>query len=187
MKENSPTRALRAVLANPYAQTTYTNAYSPHFIQMYVPSGAGGWPLTNAQGYTLSSTYIPGKSRDRTEIQPNNLTDGARSEKSQAKNRTSKPSHQLSPSNYHWYQSGDLKCNYKDCRFTGSQKSVETHKMDRHLIYPPGWEHRRRKAEWDADPSLKGCVSGIRTVQFNPVPEVLATERSSPFRARTSL
>jgi hypothetical protein len=35
---------------------------------------------------------------------------------------------------------------------------VEIHRMDRHLIYPAGWEHRRREGDWDADPSLKGCV-----------------------------
>ncbi|KAI0660463.1 nuclear fragile X mental retardation-interacting protein 1-domain-containing protein [Cubamyces menziesii] len=28
--------------------------------------------------------------------------------------------------------------------------------MDRHLIYPPGWENRKKKDDWDADPSLKG-------------------------------
>ncbi|KAI0931997.1 hypothetical protein AcV5_004648 [Taiwanofungus camphoratus] len=28
--------------------------------------------------------------------------------------------------------------------------------MDRHLIYPPSWENRKRKSDWDADPSLKG-------------------------------
>ena len=29
--------------------------------------------------------------------------------------------------------------------------------MDRHLIYPPGWE-KKKKPSWDADPSLKGSV-----------------------------
>ncbi|KAG6845768.1 hypothetical protein H0H87_003822 [Tephrocybe sp. NHM501043] len=28
--------------------------------------------------------------------------------------------------------------------------------MDRHLIYPPDWDRRPKKLEWDADPSLKG-------------------------------
>lgn len=28
--------------------------------------------------------------------------------------------------------------------------------MDRHLIFPPGWDKRPRKADWDADPSMKG-------------------------------
>jgi hypothetical protein len=27
--------------------------------------------------------------------------------------------------------------------------------MDRHLIYPPGWDSKKQK-DWDADPSLKG-------------------------------
>jgi hypothetical protein len=31
--------------------------------------------------------------------------------------------------------------------------------MDRHLIYPPGWDFKKRESTWDADPSLKGCMS----------------------------
>ncbi|KAH7931085.1 hypothetical protein BV22DRAFT_999201 [Leucogyrophana mollusca] len=53
-----------------------------------------------------------------------------------------------------WYQPGNSRCTRQGCTFTGSQKSVEIHMMDRHLIYPPGWE--KRKDDWDADPSLKG-------------------------------
>ncbi|KAF8898649.1 hypothetical protein BD779DRAFT_1607395 [Infundibulicybe gibba] len=41
------------------------------------------------------------------------------------------------------------------CSFTGSQKTVEIHMMDRHLIFPLGWDNRK-KSDWDADPSLKG-------------------------------
>ncbi|KAF4605299.1 hypothetical protein EYR40_004083 [Pleurotus pulmonarius] len=33
--------------------------------------------------------------------------------------------------------------------------------MDRHLIYPPGWDKQRKKNDWDADPSLKGYVHRI--------------------------
>ncbi|KAF4572830.1 hypothetical protein EYR36_007340 [Pleurotus pulmonarius] len=33
--------------------------------------------------------------------------------------------------------------------------------MDRHLIYPPGWDKQRKKNDWDADPSLKGYVHHI--------------------------
>ncbi|KAJ3757354.1 hypothetical protein EV360DRAFT_46189 [Lentinula raphanica] len=57
--------------------------------------------------------------------------------------------------NSSWYQTGNIRCTYKNCPFTGSAKSVEIHKMDRHLIYPPGWE-KRKDNDWDADPSLKG-------------------------------
>jgi len=52
-----------------------------------------------------------------------------------------------------WYQPGNVRCTYQGCSFTGSHKSVEIHRMDRHLIYPPGWQN---KSDWDADPSLKG-------------------------------
>lgn len=55
-----------------------------------------------------------------------------------------------------WYQPGSIRCRKQGCSFIGSQKAVETHMMDRHLIFPPGWEHRKRKDDWDADPSLKG-------------------------------
>ncbi|KAI0649855.1 nuclear fragile X mental retardation-interacting protein 1-domain-containing protein, partial [Trametes meyenii] len=55
-----------------------------------------------------------------------------------------------------WYQPGTSRCTSAGCSFTGSNKSVEIHMIDRHLIYPPGWEHRKRRNDWDADPSLKG-------------------------------
>ena len=55
-----------------------------------------------------------------------------------------------------WAQPGNVRCKKPGCTFIGSHKSVETHMMDRHLIYPPGWENRKRKDDWDADPSLKG-------------------------------
>ncbi|KAI0348494.1 hypothetical protein BDW22DRAFT_1416676 [Trametopsis cervina] len=55
-----------------------------------------------------------------------------------------------------WYQPGSIRCKKQGCSFTGSQKSVETHMMDRHLIYPQGWEQKKRRDDWDADPTLKG-------------------------------
>jgi hypothetical protein len=51
---------------------------------------------------------------------------------------------------------GDQRCTYKECTFVGSRKALEIHRMDRHLIYPPGWEKRPKADNWDADPSLKG-------------------------------
>ena len=57
-----------------------------------------------------------------------------------------------------WYQPGKNRCNQQGCTFFGSYKSVEIHKMDRHLIYPSGWEKRKKKSDWDADPSLKGSI-----------------------------
>ena len=57
-----------------------------------------------------------------------------------------------------WYQPGNNRCNQQGCTFFGSYKSVEIHKMDRHLIYPSGWEKRKKKSDWDADPRLKGSI-----------------------------
>lgn len=54
-----------------------------------------------------------------------------------------------------WYQPGNARCTHRGCSFTGSGKAVEIHMMDRHLIFPPGWEQRNRAQDWDADPSLK--------------------------------
>ncbi|KAF7306998.1 Nuclear fragile X mental retardation-interacting protein 1 [Mycena indigotica] len=55
-----------------------------------------------------------------------------------------------------WYQPGNVRCTYKTCTFSGSKQSVETHMMDRHLIFPAGWDKRKKEPQWDADPSLKG-------------------------------
>ncbi|KAG8712765.1 hypothetical protein FRC09_019495, partial [Ceratobasidium sp. 395] len=35
---------------------------------------------------------------------------------------------------------GPARCGHEGCLFAGSHKEVEVHKMDRHLIFPPGWE-----------------------------------------------
>jgi len=55
---------------------------------------------------------------------------------------------------------GTHKCTHSRCTFSGSQKAVEIHMMDRHLIYPPGY-NKNKQRDWDADPSLKGYVSPI--------------------------
>ncbi|CAE6425069.1 unnamed protein product [Rhizoctonia solani] len=47
---------------------------------------------------------------------------------------------------------GPVKCGYEGCPFTGVHKEVEVHKMDRHLIFPPGWQEKgkgKRKREED--------------------------------------
>lgn len=40
---------------------------------------------------------------------------------------------------------GTNHCGQPGCHFRGSFKEVQTHKMDRHLIYPPGWKDKKRK------------------------------------------
>ena len=148
------TTALTSALANPYAQHYAPAHMSPHYYQAYVQAYSNHRPRTTTDGYTLSSTYVPGPAnrtsrptsalpapspRDRPSVQaqtpvkpiPNHLTHGS------------------------WYQSGNCRCTRQGCSFIGSRKSVEIHMMDRHFIFPPGWEKRD---DWDADPSLRGCL-----------------------------
>lgn len=57
--------------------------------------------------------------------------------------------------------------------------------MDRHLIYPPGWEKRQNKRDWDADPSLKGKpvpIQGTNIVLDSPeILEAWIAERKKRF------
>ncbi|KAJ6610081.1 hypothetical protein B0H10DRAFT_2225366 [Mycena sp. CBHHK59/15] len=106
----------------------------PWFSQTYSSHYAQAYanqlaPATTPQGYTFSSTYNP-------PVQQN----------------------VPSTSSAVWYHPGNSRCTYKTCTFQGSPQTVETHMMDRHLIYPQGWERRKKKPEWDTDPSLKGWV-----------------------------
>ena len=122
--------ALASALANPYAQ------YSSHYAQALAKAAH---PPTTLEGYTLSSTYTAEHVRRPPMPTPTHHRP------------TTQHRHQSSS----WYQPGNHRCSYHGCNFTGSQKSLEVHMMDRHLIYPPGW-NKRKKGEWDADPSLKG-------------------------------
>ena len=142
-------RALAYSLANPYGQTSsyhsYTNAnYYSYFTQ--VPR-----PMTTAQGYTLSSTYVPSAAEPPFPIQSRSRPPAQRGRNPQphSENRTSRPFTQSLFS-----APGDNRCTYDGCSFTGSRQTVEIHMMDRHLIFPPGWKKQGRG--WDADPSLKG-------------------------------
>ncbi|KAJ6604736.1 nuclear fragile X mental retardation-interacting protein 1-domain-containing protein [Mycena vulgaris] len=120
--------------------------YSSHYAQAYMQQHQPA--ATTPQGYTLSPAYNPAG--------PQNA---------------SVPS----TSSAVWYQPGSSRCTYKTCTFRGSAQTVETHMMDRHLIFPPGWEKRPKKPEWDADPSLKGKPIPIQgTTVILDSPEELA-------------
>ncbi|KAF5337068.1 hypothetical protein D9611_003261 [Ephemerocybe angulata] len=127
-------------------------AYSSHYMQAYMQGQAGYYqppgPYAAPQlPYPTSS--FPGPS--------------------------SQPFSRPPPPTGQWYQHGNKRCTYKGCSFTGSHSSVETHMMDRHLIYPPGWEKRQKKQDWDADPSLKGKpipIQGTNIILDDP--EMLA-------------
>jgi hypothetical protein len=111
-----------------FSSTTYQHYVSSHYAQAYMQ----GHPPAGKPAAPQAQYYVP---------VPDPST----------RSSTSQPSSR-------WAEPGNVRCRKLGCTFTGSHESVEIHMMDRHLIYPPGWENRKRKADWDADPSLKGCV-----------------------------
>lgn len=113
-----------------YAQPQY--GVASHYAQAYTQQSWGN-TNTTSEGYSLSTTYNPNETAGTSTL------------------IRSRPNGQ-------WYQPGSARCSQPGCQFTGSPKSVEIHMMDRHLIYPPGWEKRKKQDDWDADPSLKGFV-----------------------------
>ncbi|KAL5518885.1 hypothetical protein ACEPAH_568 [Sanghuangporus vaninii] len=150
-------QALASVLTNPYQHSShYAQAY---YTQQQESSSSNG-PLTTPEGYSLSSTYAP-----YVPTQPQQFSPGAQIQRGRGHGRQqlrgggntfhNQGGHHY-PQPTHWYEPGNYRCTHEQCSFTGSKKSVEIHMMDRHLIYPPGWEKRKRRVDWDADPSLRG-------------------------------
>lgn len=127
--------AVAAALANPYSP------YPSHYTQPYQRQS------TTLDGYTISSAYTPSMNSSSVSSGGNRIIEPKRSQ------QTFNPQSSAS-----WYQPGNNKCSYPGCNFSGPHKALEIHKMDRHLIYPPRWEKRKQKSDWDADPSLKGLV-----------------------------
>ncbi|KAJ4486250.1 hypothetical protein J3R30DRAFT_1474647 [Lentinula aciculospora] len=152
--------ALRSALTNPYSQP-HSSHYARAYLQQY--KNNNGMSFTNPQGYTMSSSY-------NSDAYVNNLQSQYLSQ-SAAGPSFSRPQNPIngglklqqsfSPANSTWYQTGHIRCTYRGCSFTGSAKCVEIHMMDRHLIYPQGWDKRQQK-DWDADPSLKGKLIPIQ-------------------------
>lgn len=141
--------AITAALANPYAQ----HGMSPHYYQAYMQVMQ---PTINAQGYTLSSTYMPQHTTGgRT---PRHVSRDA-SNNVPARTNNRRPDSNSGQAYASWHQPGSCRCTRQGCVFTGSKKSVEIHMMDRHFIFPSGWQ---KKDEWDTDPSLKGKPIAIQ-------------------------
>lgn len=147
-------------LRNPYAQPAmnqFHNSYSTHYVNAYLQ--AQQLAHTTPEGYTLSSMYDPRATMYRgnsghqvpSSIRGRGQGQGHRT---QASNIPRQPIQQRGS----WYQPGNSRCTYHSCSFSGSLKAVEIHMMDRHLIYPPGWVQKKKGSDWDADPSLKGCI-----------------------------
>lgn len=129
----------------PYAYPPYhQHNLSSHYAQAYMQY----MPITTPEGYTLSSTFV-------AQAQASSSFTSSSSNQAGSNSFNSKP-------RWPGYQPGNHRCSKQGCTFTGSQKAVEIHMMDRHLIYPPGWNSRKRKTDWDADPSLKGCGYSAR-------------------------
>ncbi|KAG1885816.1 hypothetical protein F4604DRAFT_1572857 [Suillus subluteus] len=126
---------------------------SPHYYQAYMQVMQ---PVINAQGYALSSTYMPQHTTGGNT--PRNVYCDA-SNSVPARTNDRKPDSTSGQTYASWYQPGNCRCTRQGCVFTGSKKSVETHMMDRHFIFPPGWQ---KKDEWDTDPSLKGKPIAIQ-------------------------
>jgi len=147
-------------LRNPYSQPAmnqFHNSYSTHYVNAYLQ--AQQLAHTTSEGYTLSSMYDPRTTMYRANSGhqvPSSIRGRGQGQghRTQASNIPRQPIQQRGT----WYQPGDSRCTYHSCSFSGSSKAVEIHMMDRHLIYPPGWVQKKKGSDWDADPSLKGCI-----------------------------
>ncbi|KAG1833896.1 hypothetical protein EV424DRAFT_1310743 [Suillus variegatus] len=126
---------------------------SPHYYQAYMQAMQ---PPINAQGYTISSTYMLQHTTGGSA--PRNASREA-SNNVPARTNDRRPDSTSGQAYASWYQHGNCRCTRQGCVFTGSKKSVEIHMMDRHFIFPPGWQ---KKDEWDTDPSLKGKPIAIQ-------------------------
>ncbi|KAH9486851.1 hypothetical protein JR316_0000916 [Psilocybe cubensis] len=134
-----------------YPVTSYPAYYNSHYVQAYSQSPAAPYStqLYPAQASMTNSNYA-------------------------SQSAHTGPARHFTPRPI-WYEPGNNRCTHPGCTFSGSAKTVEIHMMDRHLIYPPGWEKRKKKSEWDADPSLKGKPIPIQgTNVILDTPEVLA-------------
>lgn len=136
-------RTLTTALTNPYSTSVPYPHHSPaHHV--------------NPQGYAYSSTYNP--LAYSPSHPPTSYSSLGHPFSNASSASASRNSHPRGTPQTHWYTPGNSKCTHSGCTFTGSANSVQIHMMDRHLIYPPRWQARKRQSDWDADPSLKGYV-----------------------------
>ncbi|CAE6416716.1 unnamed protein product [Rhizoctonia solani] len=70
-------------------------------------------------------------------------------------------------------RTGPVRCGHEGCLFAGTHKEVEVHKMDRHLIFPPGWQEKgkgkgKRKREGEdndyVDEEAQFRISGAASI-----------------------
>ena len=130
--------------------------YNSHYVQAYSQASASTSVVKNVSSSLTGQNSRAPISNSSSHLVDNGYASGA--------SKTS-----FLDSKSFWYQPGNNRCNHQGCTFFGSHKSVEIHMMDRHLIYPPGWEKRKKKLDWDADPSLKGYSCLFFFFQFTNV------------------
>lgn len=126
----------------PQASTSYAPTPYPTYFTNSYGYQASAYPAQNfgppAQGYGgLVNPYAPHINYDLPPSGPylgyGNAASSASTSRGPGVNGTG--------------TQGPVGCNQPGCRFRGTQKDVQTHKMDRHLIYPPGWVDKKRKRE----------------------------------------
>lgn len=167
--QNSLVANVTDVLRNPYRLNQLQTPYSAHYASAYMQSQPALY--TTPEGYTLSSTYNPqAAAYSSPSAQRSGPHSFGRGRGQGHRLRTGSTPHHYAQRGASWYKAGDARCTYQGCSFSGSPKSIETHMMDRHLIYPPSWEKDKKQSDWDADPSLRGyaCLcSPVRKYETN--------------------
>jgi FMR1-interacting protein 1 (NUFIP1) len=112
--------------STPYSVPLRFPTFLPPLVNPYAPEQFSNLP-TNAQGYTLSSSYVP-TSVSEYQSQPR-----------------ATPGRGFAPS---FGGGGNIPCKRQGCSYMGrSNKEIELHMMDRHFIYPPRWNERKRKRD----------------------------------------
>ena len=135
-------RAMQAALANPYAtQPNYYFAQAAHYMQRQP------MPATTAEGYTLSSTYVPSAPEPRVPVKRPVRKDSQPNEEPPSASAPFRIPAIYTGSG----PGGPFRCTQQSCPYAArTYKDVEVHMMDRHLVYPPDYK-QRYKTQPDSD------------------------------------
>ncbi|KAH7100184.1 nuclear fragile X mental retardation-interacting protein 1-domain-containing protein [Auriculariales sp. MPI-PUGE-AT-0066] len=173
-------QALRNALSNPYANAMQQQQQQQQFRApqvLWPQANSYGVSYVTPEGYSISSAYNPmravpqqqpqqqpaaphgrgashlrGRGAPRGRPQHSSPYSSGVRDSGYQTNYGAGPSSRTSYGNSYG-QGGGSRCTHSGCSFAGSAKTVEIHMMDRHLIYPPGYMHKK-KGDWDADPAL---------------------------------
>ncbi|KDQ12844.1 hypothetical protein BOTBODRAFT_33990 [Botryobasidium botryosum FD-172 SS1] len=138
------------MVSNNYMQA-YQGFYQPPYPQMQMQTQAhaqtySGYPSVTPEGYTLSSTYTP--SSFNTQPTPNLLSLPASRPPPPQRPQRPHVSNGNTNSNPRGNGNSAFRCTYEKCTYMGNtKKDLMFHRMDHHLIYPEGWQHRKKEAK----------------------------------------